>query len=123
LPIKEGKSQATGNPWKVQSYVIEDHGDFPRKMCFDVFGEDKIKQFNIQPNEEMTVSFDIDAHKWQDRWFNSIRAWKVDRSAQGPSSQTVPPFEGAPAPAPASAPAPADPFAAGNTNSNDDLPF
>jgi hypothetical protein len=51
LPIKEGKSQATGNPWKVQSYVIEDHGDFPRKMCFDVFGEDKIKQFNIQPNE------------------------------------------------------------------------
>ena len=48
-------------------------------MCFDVFGADKIEQFNIQMGEELTVSFDIDARQWQDRWFNSIRAWKVER--------------------------------------------
>ena len=33
----------------------------------------------IQMGEELTVSFDIDARQWQDRWFNSIRAWKVER--------------------------------------------
>ena len=43
-----------------------------------VFGEDKINQFNIQVGEELTVHFDIDAREWQGRWFNSIRAWKVD---------------------------------------------
>ena len=48
-------------------------------MCFDVFGADKIEQFNIQMGEELTVSFDVDARQWQDRWFNSIRAWKVER--------------------------------------------
>ena len=45
-------------------------------MCFDIFGADKIEQFNIQMGEELTVSFDIDARQWQDRWFNSIRHGK-----------------------------------------------
>ena len=82
LQPRGGVSKASGNEWKAQEYVIEDHGQYPRKMCFDVFGADKIEQFNIQMGEELTVSFDIDARQWQDRWFNSIRAWKVERSAQ-----------------------------------------
>ena len=52
-------------------------------MCFDVFGADKIEQFNIQMGEELTVSFDVDARQWNDRWFNSIRAWKVERVGAG----------------------------------------
>ena len=79
LQPRGGVSKASGNEWKAQEYVIEDHGQYPRKMCFDVFGADKIEQFNIQMGEELTVSFDIDARQWQDRWFNSIRAWKVER--------------------------------------------
>ena len=97
-----GGVSKTGNPWKVQEYVIETHDQYPRKMCFDIFGEDKINQFNIQVGEEITVSFDIDAREWQGRWFNSIRAWKVDRvAAQNPQG-------------------PAD-FSAGDEK--DDLPF
>ena len=72
-----GGVSKTGNEWKSQEYVIENHDQYPRKMCFDVFGADKIEQFNIQMGEELTVSFDVDARQWQDRWFNSIRAWKV----------------------------------------------
>ena len=43
-----GGVSKTGNPWKVQEYVLETNEQYPRKMCFDVFGEDKIQQFNIQ---------------------------------------------------------------------------
>ena len=56
-----GGVSKSGNEWKSQEYVIEDHGQYPRKMCFDVFGADKIEQFNIQMGEELTVSFDVDA--------------------------------------------------------------
>ena len=76
LPPRGGVSKTSGNEWKAQEYVIENHDQYPRKMCFDIFGADKIEQFNIQMGEELTVSFDIDARQWQDRWFNSIRAWK-----------------------------------------------
>ena len=48
LPPRGGVSKSTGNEWKAQEYVIENHDQYPRKMCFDVFGADKIAQFNIQ---------------------------------------------------------------------------
>lgn len=110
-----GGVSKSGNQWKVQEYVIETHDQYPRRMCFDVFGEDKIQQFNIQVGEELNVSFDIDAREWQGRWFNSIRAWKVERV--NVAADAVPPM-GAPFP-PLNA-APVD-FAA--SDEKDDLPF
>ena len=83
LQPRGGVSKTSGNEWKAQEYVIENHDQYPKKMCFDIFGADKIEQFNIQMGEELTVSFDIDARQWQDRWFNSIRAWKVERVGAG----------------------------------------
>lgn len=83
LPERGGVSR-TGNEWKSQEYVIENHDQYPRKMCFDVFGADKIAQFNIQVGQELTVSFDIDAREWNGRWFNSLRAWKVVATADIP---------------------------------------
>lgn len=110
-----GGVSKTGNEWKAQEYVIETHDQYPRKMCFDVFGADKIAQFNIQAGEELTVSFDIDAREWNGRWFNSIRAWKVERvGAQAPVA-------GAPFPPVGAAPAAPVDFAA--TDEKDDLPF
>lgn len=76
---KSGVSNASGNPWMLQEYVIETHDQFPRKMLFEVFGEEKIRQFSIQVGEELTVFFDINAREWNGRYFNSIRAWRVDR--------------------------------------------
>lgn len=113
----KGGTSRNGNEWKVQEYVIETHDQYPRRMCFDVFGDDKIKQFNIQVGEELNVSFDIDAREWQGRWFNSIRAWKVERVAAPQMGAPEPAPE---APFPPASSAPAD-FAA--TDEKDDLPF
>ena len=115
LQPRSGTSK-NGNEWKVQEYVIENHDQYPRKMCFDVFGADKIEQFNLQMGEELTVSFDIDARQWQDRWFNSIRAWKVERVG---TTATAAPAPGMPTPPPAPTAAPE--FISGD--STDDLPF
>lgn len=79
LDKKNGVSNSTGNPWVSQQYVIETQEQYPKRLCFEVFGEDRIASFNIQNGEEMTVSFDIDAREYQGRWYNSFRAWKVER--------------------------------------------
>lgn len=117
---KGGTSKATGNEWKAQEYVIENHDQYPRKMCFEVFGADKIAQFNIQMGEELTVSFDIDARQWQDRWFNSLRAWKVERVAGAPAA-AAPAGAAAPVAPPFPPAQPAPDFSA--TDEKDDLPF
>ena len=80
LPENSGTSARTGNPWMSQTYVIETQGQYPKKLAFDVFGEERIKQFNIKQGEELTVRFDIDAHEYNGRWFNQIRAFNVEKS-------------------------------------------
>ena len=88
LAPREGTSK-TGNPWKVQEYVIETEEQYPKKMCFEVFGNDRISQFAsmLVVGNTVKVSFDIDARQWNDRWFNSIRAWKVELPMQEPMAE------------------------------------
>lgn len=80
LPTKSGTS-ARGTQWSSQTAVIETHEQYPKRVAFDVLG-DKITEFNLQVGEEVTVSFDIDARQYQDRWFNSIKAWNIIRPGQ-----------------------------------------
>ena len=129
LEERGGVSARTGAEWRMGSYVLETTTDrFPRKMMFEVFGADKIQQFNIQVGEMVRVSFDIDAREYQGRWYNSIRAWNVDRNIVDPMMQpaAVPapdttPF-GAPAPMPTVASVEAEaPFA--SSSAEEELPF
>ena len=80
LPERSGTSQR--GEWKSQSFVIETQEQYPKHLCFEVFGADRIAQFNIKGGEKITVQFDIDAIQYQDRWFNSIKAWNVIRPGQ-----------------------------------------
>jgi hypothetical protein len=124
LPASSGVSQRTGNSWMSQDYVIEVPGQYPKKCVFRVFGEDRIKQFNIQMGEDLTVSFDIDAHEFNGRWFNDVRAFNVQRGAVAPQAAGVSPFppETAAAPQDATSPFPPAQEPAGE-GSADDLPF
>ena len=85
LPERSGTSQR--GEWKSQSFVIETQEQYPKHLCFEVFGADRIVQFNIKCGETITVQFDIDARQYQDRWFNSIKAWNVIRPGQQAPAQ------------------------------------
>lgn len=84
LEAKSGTSSKTGNPWMMQGYVIEVPGQYPRHCAFTVFGEDRIKQLNIQNGEDLTIQFDIDAREYNGRWYNDFRAYNVIRGLQIP---------------------------------------
>ena len=130
-PERSGVSQRTGTEWKVQEYVLETINEqYPRKMAFEVFGSDKIASFNIQVGEVMTVSFDIDASEYKGRWYNRLRAWKVDRNVTAQPAAPVADYPASAAaaatvaPAPMAAPAFAEPIPqAPGEGSVDDLPF
>lgn len=84
---RRGISQTTGNEWVVVEYVIEDAER--RKLCFEVFGQDRIDNLGLVVGEFCTVVLDYDARQTQQgRWFNSLRAWRVRRDTQ-PSAEYV----------------------------------
>jgi hypothetical protein len=77
LPERSGVSQRSGTEWKLGQYVLETFEQYPKKCMFEVFGSDRIAQFNIQAGQSLTISIDIDAREYNGRWYNQIRAFKV----------------------------------------------
>ena len=83
LPVQQGVSQRTGQPWMSQEYVLcHEPGQYPKSVCFRVFGQDKIQQMNIQMGEQLSVHLNIDSKQGQKGYFNSIDCWKVERAGQ-----------------------------------------
>lgn len=121
LEARGGVSSRTGNPWKTQDYVIEETmGQFPKRMAFNVFGEENISRFNIQVGQELTVSFDINAREYNGRWYNDIRVWNVAPAAQAVAQ----PIAAAAQPsAPVAQPAPAASSFTQAADDSSDLPF
>lgn len=83
LPERSGTS--TNGPWKIASYLLEVPGFTPKKVMFEVSDGmgGRIAAMNIKKGEFLTVYIDIDAHEYNGRWFNSIKAYSVRRDNQG----------------------------------------
>ena len=79
LPEQGGVSKTSGKEWKLQAYVLETQEQYPRKVHFEVFGEDRIKANPCQLDDVVTVSFDIESREFNGRWYTSIRAWKIQQ--------------------------------------------
>lgn len=123
LPPKSGTSQSTGKPWQVNTYVLQTNEQTPKNIAFDVFGAERVEQYNLKVGDMVTVSIDIDAHEYNGRWYNQIRAWNVvnHASAVQSAAQQAPPLTPQPGalfpqqPAPGAQPAP--------SAGTDQLPF
>ena len=86
LPIATGEGK--NGTWKSQDYVLETGGQYPKKVCFNLFG-DKIDQFPIAIDEEIKVSYDVESREYNGRWFTTIRAWKVEKEAVASQATVV----------------------------------
>ena len=118
LPLQTGTSKA-GNQWQKQDFILETGGQYPRKVCICLFG-DNVEKFPLQVGQSVTASVDIESREFNARWYTDVRAWNVvyndqQHGAPAPAPAATAPktqAKGATAQAPAGAPAAAD-----------DLPF
>ena len=69
-----------GKIWKKQNFIINTGSQFNSEICFQVFGEERIRileKFNV--NEEVEVFFNLYSKKFKERYFHNIDAWKIER--------------------------------------------
>ena len=83
LPEQGGQGK-TGNAWRKRSFVIETMDtQYPKKVCFDVWG-DKIDQLQVVGiGEEIEVSFDIESREFNGKWYTNAKAWKFEKKQAG----------------------------------------
>ncbi|MBO4587153.1 MAG: DUF3127 domain-containing protein [Bacteroidales bacterium] len=135
LPDVSGES-ARG-PWVKGGFVIETEGDYPRKVAFITFGEERVAMAkNIPMNTLVQVTFNPESREFNERWYTDLRASRVQPFVPGqmpaaagyawqgaqPAAPAQPVAGAQPAAAPAAQP---DNFAAAPqmASSDDDLPF
>ena len=93
LPVAEGTSK--NGPWKKQEFVIETtDGKFPKQICLNVWGADKVDDFKkYKVGDMLTCSLDISSREYNGRWYSEIRAWKIvvgDNTHSGGNNDNVP---------------------------------
>lgn len=83
--VQTGTSQ-NGTQWSSCEYVIEElNQQYPARAVIQVYGSDKLQQFNIQVGEIITAHIGLKAHQSKDgRWFNQLDCWKVQRPTAQP---------------------------------------
>ena len=95
LNEREGVSQRNGQPWKNAEFLLEVPGQYPKHVNFTVRDgqTNRIARFESFMGKMVTVSFDIDAHEYEGRWFNDIEAWGImDYVAKGAAQQPLVPI-------------------------------
>lgn len=72
LEAKTGISK-NNNTWMAQDFVIETEGG--GTICFNVFGEDTIKESGLRIGANVVVVLDIVSQKWRDsdRYYTNVK--------------------------------------------------
>ena len=93
LNVQSGTS-ARG-AWSKQEFIFEyQEGNFPSQVCFNVWGEDKVRELEkYQVGDKVKVSFNLSAREYNGRWYNDIRAWRIEPAVPAPVSATAPVME------------------------------
>lgn len=77
--LDEKSGTSARGPWRKAEYVLETTGDYPKKICFMVWG-DKIDEFAISEGQDLTVHIDLESREYNGRWYTDVKAWRVERS-------------------------------------------
>ena len=82
LPDVQGESQR--GPWIRGGFVIETGDDYPRKVAFTAFGEERVAMAKSIPLGQLVqVTFTPESREFNDRWYTDLRATRVQPFVPG----------------------------------------
>ena len=91
IGMQEGVSKTTGKEWKLAQYLLETNEQYPKKVCVDVFGEERINELSLIADEQVALNIDVESREFNGRWYTSVRAWgRAEESAEQPVQQAQP---------------------------------
>ena len=68
LPLQQGTSTRTGNPWTIKTFILETQENYPRKVAIEIFGDQRIADNPAEVDQVVTVSFDLESREFNGRW-------------------------------------------------------
>jgi hypothetical protein len=90
LKPESGVSKA-GKEWKKMDFVIETNEQFPKKVCFTLFGDKTSLIEGIAEGSEIEVFFSLESRDFNGKWYHNINAWKIEQAGASNVASTYPP--------------------------------
>ena len=125
--LPEVSGESARGPWVRGGFVIETDGEYPRKVAFTAFGEERVAMAkNIPMGTPVQVTFTPESREFNEKWYTDLRASRIQPFVPG-QMPAAPAAGYAWAGAPAAAGAQQPGFAAAPpqmaSSPDDDLPF
>ncbi len=78
FPVQSGAT-ARG-PWSKQEFIVETQETYPKKICINVWGQDKVDELSKYADGELLkFSVNIESREYNGRWYTDIRAWRLEK--------------------------------------------
>ena len=74
---KESGVSKAGKEWEKIEFVIETEGEYPKKLCFTLFGDKCALIADKTEGKSVEVSFDVESREYNGRWFHNVNAYRV----------------------------------------------
>lgn len=70
-----------------REFVITTEDQYPQTVIFEMHKEKAASLNSFKNGDQVKVSFDVRGREWQDKYFNSLVAWKVETLAPAAAPQ------------------------------------
>ncbi len=82
--LPEVSGESARGPWVKGGFVIETDGDYPRKVAFVTFGEERVAMAkNIPMGSPVQVTFNPESREFNERWYTDLRASRIQPFVPG----------------------------------------
>ena len=77
--LETTKGVKDGREWKKISFTLRTNEQYNNLYCFDIFGSDKVDNFEKYNKEGsyVDVDFNVKCNEWKGKYFTSLDAWKI----------------------------------------------
>jgi len=68
-----------GKKWIKQTFLIDTGSEYNSRICFQLFGEEKVKLLEAyNSGDNIEVFFNISSREYNNRYYHNIDAWKIN---------------------------------------------
>ena len=77
--------------WKKQQFIVETLGEYPKKICFQVWGDKTEIVSNLKDGDRVKVNFRLESREYNEKWYTDAAAWKIEKLITNGTTQQAQP--------------------------------
>lgn len=79
MELERRSGTRNGKDWEVIEYLITEQTQFGKSMKFSIASYDGPIADPLRIGDDVTVNFNVSAREYEGKWYNDVKAWKIQR--------------------------------------------